>query len=212
MKNKGLILIVIGVLCLSFSIGLTAYNYVEAERAESVTDKTFTALVSHIENAVEDSKTQAEDAIAPNSDASLPDHIINPSIEMPTVIIDGEYYIGYLEIPSLELTLPINDGWSYPDLKNTPCRYSGSAYKKDLVICAHNYSAHFGRLKSLKSGDKIFFTDAKGNVFCYKVEVIETLLPTSIEQMTSGEWDLSLFTCTQGGSYRVTVRCSLIEE
>ena len=40
---------------------------------------------------------------------------------------------------------------------------------------------------------------------------IETLKPRAIEEMDSGEWDLTLFTCTIGGSYRVTVRCEKTE-
>ena len=34
----------------------------------------------------------------------------------------------------------------------------------------------------------------------------ETLEPTDEEAMTSGDWDLTLFTCTPGGQTRVTVR------
>ena len=40
------------------------------------------------------------------------------------------------------------------------------------------------------------FTDAAGNRFEYKVAVVEALTPQSVEDMTSGEWALSLFTCT----------------
>lgn len=34
----------------------------------------------------------------------------------------------------------------------------------------------------------------------------------AVEEMESGDWDLSLFTCTLGGSYRVTVRCERTED
>ena len=51
------------------------------------------------------------------------------------------------------------------------------------------------------------FTDAVGNRFEYRVVLTETLMPNDVEEMKSGEFDLSLFTCTVGGSYRVTVRC-----
>ena len=41
---------------------------------------------------------------------------------------------------------------------------------------------------------------------------VENLQPTQIEEMTekteeSDEWDLTLFTCTTGGSARCAVRC-----
>jgi sortase A len=101
--------------------------------------------------------------------------------------------------------------WSYPNLRISPCRYTGSAYKNNLIIAAHNYESHFGNLKYLNAGDEITFTDVDGNVFNYVVAEIEQLNPTAIEQMESGDWALTLFTCTIGGSYRVTVRCDLAE-
>ena len=208
MKNKGFILIIVGILCISFSIGLFIYNKVEDKKAESFTSEAVYELLSKIESAQKQNESESGSDID-DLTQSIPDYKLNPDIEMPTIRLEDDYYIGVLEIPSLDLVLPINEAWSYPALKKTPCRYYGSAYTEDLVICAHNYSAHFGRLKSLKSGDEVIFTDANGNVFNYRVEISETLLPNSNEQMTDGEWDLSLFTCTQGGSFRVTVRCNL---
>ena len=97
--------------------------------------------------------------------------------------------------------------WSYPDLKIAPCRYQGSAYQGDLILLAHNYSRHFGQIHSLTAGDVIRFTDADGNRFTYEVSLVEQLERTAIEEMESGDWDLTLFTCTVGGAARVTVRC-----
>ena len=44
------------------------------------------------------------------------------------------------------------------------------------------------------------------NVYTYQVVGLETLNPTDVEGMESGDWDLTLFTCTVGGQSRVTVR------
>ncbi len=101
---------------------------------------------------------------------------------------------------------------SDPNLKLAPCRYSGSAYLGDLVIAAHNYSQHFGRLKELRAGDAVIFTDADGNVFSYVVSELEQLAPDAAQQLQAGQWALSLFTCTVGGQYRVVVRCGTAEE
>ena len=51
------------------------------------------------------------------------------------------------------------------------------------------------------------FTDASGNRVEYKVAAVEALPAQSVEEMTSAEWQLSLFTCTLDGKNRVTVRC-----
>ena len=155
-----------------------------------------------------------EDTTEDSAEADLvyPDYVLNPNMDMPAVEVDGHDYIGVLEIPALELELPVMSTWSYPNLKIAPCRYTGSAYLDDMVIAAHNYSQHFGRLKELSGGETVIFTDADGNVFTYEVALVETLMPTDIEEMESGEWDLTLFTCTIGGSSRVTVRCEQITE
>ena len=141
--------------------------------------------------------------------ASQPAFVRYPDMEMPTKEIDGETYIGVVEIPSLELSLPVMSDWSYPQLKKAPCRYVGSVYSHDAVICGHNYDRHFGRLKELVPGDEVRFTDMDGNVFRYSVCAVEQLAKTAVEEMQTGDWDLTLFTCTKGGVMRVTVRCAL---
>lgn len=139
----------------------------------------------------------------------IPDYILNPDMEMPVSRYNGQDYIGMLEIPALDLKLPVISQWSYPRLRIAPCRYSGSAYTNDLVISAHNYAAHFGYLNQLHEGAAVIFTDADGNIFNYRVDWKETLNPRDVEYMKESEWDLTLFTCTPGGSYRVAVRCIL---
>ncbi len=135
------------------------------------------------------------------------DKWLDPDREMPTVEIDGYRYIGKITIPAIGIDLPVMQTWDYKRMKKAPCRYSGTAYKKNFVICGHNYAAHFGRLKNLAAGDSVTFTDVDGNVFHYEVEKTETLAPTAVAEMTSGGWALSLFTCNLSGRARVTVRC-----
>ena len=76
-----------------------------------------------------------------------------------------------------------------------------------MVIAVHNYKAHFGKLKELRIGDRLSFTDADGNIFYYEVGETEILAPDATEEMTDSDWDLTLFTCTLGGKNRVAVRC-----
>ena len=144
-------------------------------------------------------------------EVEVPDYLLNPDMEMPTENINGIDYIGILRIPALELELPVISEWSYPRLKIAPCRYTGSAYQDDLIIAAHNYNSHFGNLKNLREGDTATLTDMDGNVFTYEMAELEILQPTDIEGMDSGEWDLTLFTCTIGGSSRVTARFERVE-
>lgn len=141
----------------------------------------------------------------------IPDYILNPDMEMPTVEIDGNTYIGTLELPTLELSLPVMSSWGDSKLKIAPCRYEGSAYTNNLVIAGHNYRKHFSKLQALSAGDPVTFTDVDGNCFCYRVAEVEVLQATAIQEMVESGWDLTLFTCTYGGQTRLTIRCEAEE-
>lgn len=130
--------------------------------------------------------------------------------ELTVVDIDGYGYIGYLSIPDLELVLPVMSEWDYDRLKISPCLYYGSVYTNDMVVCAHNYDRHFGRLKNLTAGAKIIFTDMDGGVWTYEAASVMTYQPTDVEKMISGDYELMLFTCTYGGKTRVAVGCTLV--
>ena len=204
-KNQiGKIFTITGLLLFAAALALSAYNLWDGYRAEQSTEKLLEEYRDKNQN-ISDKGEQADE-----SDGQIPDYQLNPEMEMPEITLedlDGAACIGVLEIPKIDLKLPVLSEWSYPLLKKAPCRYSGSAYLDNLVIAAHNYRTHFGKLKELETGDEVIFTDAAGNRFEYKVAVVEALTPQSVEDMTSGEWALSLFTCTLDGKNRVTVRC-----
>ena len=132
--------------------------------------------------------------------------------EMAVVEIDGYAYIGFLTIPDLGLELPVMDHMDYNRLYISPCRYSGTLKGGNLVIGAHNYIKHFAYLSRLKQGAEILFTDANGELTRFTVTELEILEPTAIEEMTAGEYALTLFTCTYSGRTRFTVRCSPVED
>ncbi len=123
--------------------------------------------------------------------------------------INGYSYLGVLSVPSLGLELPVMENWSEANLKLSPCRYSGTPEDGDMVIAGHNYKTHFSPLKSLPAGAQILFTSVSGTEYVYSVDCMETLSPWQIEEMTSGDWDLTLFTCTASGKARLAIRCTL---
>ena len=191
---------------------LLIYNLWDSRRAEESQEEILAEYLS-------ENKKASEVPADPDGEAAdsqdIPDYMLNPDMEMPEFTLSslGDIScIGILEIPALDLQMPVISEWSYPALRLAPCRYTGSAYKGDLVIAAHNYQSHFGRLKTLSTGSEVIFTDAVGNRFVYQVAVIEALTPWSVEDMTSGEWPLSLFTCTLDSQNRVTVRCEYSEQ
>lgn len=209
MRGKGgTLLIALGLTLLLAAAGLVGWNLYEGHRAQ----QSSTQLVQQLQSVLPAPTpvTKPEPSV-PGAEVEIPDYILNPRMDMPEVEIDGRAYIGTLELPTLGLEFPIISHWSYGGLRVSPCRYTGSAYTDDLVLAAHNYNSHFGRLKNLQPGDSILFTDADGNQFSYTVAAKETLQPTAVEEMTDSGYPLTLFTCTLGGSYRVTIRCEKAE-
>lgn len=212
MKTKGNAWIATGLLLLAAALFLTVWNMNQANEAG---DEAQTVLQELTEEIVRRRETEEPEYTEPSStwipDPNPPDYVRFPNMEMPTTKIRNYDYIGVLEIPALQLELPIMSTWDYTRLRIAPCRYQGSAYLHNLILCAHNYASHFGQIKNLAVGDNVTFTDVDGNAFFYKVAAIETLAPSAVEEMEAGEWDLTLFTCTIGGSTRVTVRCDATE-
>ena len=83
-----------------------------------------------------------------------------------------------------------------------------------IIAATLNYTLTWrllGPINDLVLGDTVFYTDMSGYTIEYEVVESTILAPTAIEEMTSGEFDLTLFTCTVGGKSRVTVRCNRVQ-
>lgn len=211
MRNRrGLSFILIGVLLIAAAASLGVYNVWDEKRAADAAESTVEELLPMIPD-LEKLNMERPEPVDP-SEVVIPDYILNPKMDMPTAQVAEYDYVGVLSVPSLGLKLPVMSDWSYPLLKVSPCRFSGSPYQNDLVIAAHNYRRHFGRLTELQQGDAVDFTDMDGNVFHYEVGEMEVLEPNEGRKMVGSDWDLTLFTCTIGGRARFTVRCAQIND
>ena len=198
MKSKAKIFTWIGKVCLLSALLLHLYNIYDNMNQDQNQKQI-------LEQYIQETNHQQD-----TSFIQIPDYQLNPEMEMPEVSIPGleeAGCIGIIEIPSINIKLPVLSTWSYSLLKKAPCRYTGSIYLDNMVIAAHNSDAHFKKISNLQEGDIVTFTDAVGNVFTYSVAGIELLQPNEVDNMTNGQWPLTLFTCTYGGASRVTVRC-----
>ena len=181
--SPGLVCIVLGVVLLLAAGSLYAYNRYEDAHAGAEAQ----TVVADLQQKVETPEPEAE---------SGP---LDP--DLPVVEIDGNEYVGEISIPAIGIDLPVMSEWSYPRLKIAPCRQFGSSRTDDLVIAAHNYESHFGKLTSLSAGDSVTFTDMDGIVNEYVLD------PHSVEEVEHSGYALVLYTCTYGGKTRVTVFC-----
>lgn len=142
----------------------------------------------------------------------IPVEYLSPEdLVMTEKTINGYAYIGYLSIPDLNLELPVMSGWDSRRLQIAPCRFTGTLKGEDLVIMAHNYQSHFGHLSRLTLGSELRFVDMDGKTWNYEVVATDILAAESVEEMTAGEYDLTLFTCATNRTHRVTVRCNKTE-
>lgn len=195
-SKKGYIFMFIGVLLVIGAAALSFYNYQDDKRAGEETSEVYAQLYDKIEK-----NTQ-------KAESPLQSNVPVISADMKTETINGRKYIGVISIPAMNVELPVQSELNDESLRYSPCRYKGNVAECSLIIAAHNYKTHFGRLGTLKKGDKVTFTDVDGHNYNYSVLEIYYLDTYSVEEMeASGNWDLTLFTCTYGSRQRITVRC-----
>ena len=195
MNKLGKIFILIGILLLIASISLLTYNVYEEINAGKKSETALKIIKNNIENT---------------NEITNPEIIYNEDKVMKTTNINGYDYIGTITIPTINLELPVMSEYDYNRLEIAPCRYYGSIYTNDLIICAHSYKTHFKYIDKLKQKDLILFTDINNNTYVYEVLEIEILKPTEVSEMINSDFDLTLYTCTYDGQNRITVRCNKI--
>ncbi len=195
-KKTGTIIIAVGLFCLISAFGFYLHNQNESKTAGESAEK----VLEELDEVVEVKKSESIVVSEDNSESQ--------SDEMPTVTIDGYDYIGYIEIPKISIRLPVMSEWDYDRLKIAPCRNFGSVFSDDLVIAGHNYTAHFGKLDNLTSGDSVVFTDALGLVYSYTVQKLDTVAPENVDAVQNSGYDLVLYTCTLSGTERTAVYCN----
>lgn len=216
MKHKlGIVCILLGAALIGSALLLFGYHRAEDAHAGTASQEAVSEIEKQIEQAqtvaMETQVTNQEDNINHSPEPSM-DEILESDDEPYTtgpVTMVGDYeYIGVLDLPALNLSLPIMSDWDYERLKMAPCRQFGSAATDDLVIAGHNYINHFGSLGMLKAGDSVTFTGTDGAVNTYVVSETATISPTETEKVTESGYPLVLYTCTYGRQSRIVIYCS----
>ena len=197
-RRQGNLLMAIGLLLLFAALGLVIYNFIGDRNAGAEAESILGQVKSVIETGQEDYDTDLEET---------PDYVRNPEMEMPRAVSNGHECVGVLQMPTLGVELPIIAEFSYEELLAGPCRFFGSPYTNNCVLCAHNFASHFRRIRDLQDGDPIIFIDMDGNQFVYSVALQEVLSPADVDNMCDSEWDRSLFWCVFVDKSRVSGRC-----
>ena len=161
------------------------------------------------ETGYNDSDGQAEETAAVKESSSGGGGAAKPK-QSP-----GYNTLGVLQIPAVNLKLPIIDGWTDARGNIAPCSIAGTANPKPkrLIVAGHNLKSHFKSLIDLHVGDEVLFTAKDGTVYRYSVVEVGQCHRDNPEEVSSGYgWDITLVTCKTIRTMRTLIRCAEIPE
>lgn len=103
--------------------------------------------------------------LIPETQGSVPEERRDNS--MSVLSIDGADFVGIIEMPRYESTLPVCANWGH--LTKYPCRFSGSIYDSTMQIGATSQKGQYDFYREISVGDTVIFTDVEGNQYTYTV-------------------------------------------
>lgn len=229
MRKRNSIKYLVVFLLLLMAICLLAYpyiaNYVFEHRADSVID-----AVEKSTDAIPDEEKEAAIQEAREYNA----YIANGTVELTDPFTADQSYdgvdeyesllrssddgvMGYVEIPVIDVSLPIYHGTSEEVLQKGVGHLQGTSLpvggeSTHTVLTGHTGLSHaklFTDLTEVKEGD-IFFLYVMGERLAYQVDQIEVVLPSELDNLyvEQGKDLCTLVTCTPYGvnSHRLLVR------
>ena len=133
--------------------------------------------------------------------------------------------VAVINIPSIDITYPViysNDTSSKTVddlLKISVVKYWGPEANQpgNFCIVGHNYhnKKFFSRAATLENGDTIYITDKNNKTLEYRVYANYVVEPNDLKctsQLTNGETDITLITCTMTGKQRVIIKARAINQ
>lgn len=127
---------------------------------------------------------------------------------MPMLEVDGENYVGILEVLKYDSVLPVAAQWEPGRVSKHPHRYTGSVYDGTLIIGGSDNAGQFDFMKLITQGDTVQFTDVTGGRYTYRVTAIERTKDVSYENLKS-QGALVLFARSTYALDYTVVRCEL---
>jgi len=224
--------IIISVILFLFALGLTLYpvvaNYVNQKYASEV----HTAYLEVVEQADDTALQEARElailynqAIVPGTaatDAYSKEAILSASEDYGHQLnVAGDGIMGYIEIPTINVNLPIYHGTGSDSLERGVGHLLGSSLpvggeSTHAILTGHSGMASqkmFTDLVQVEVGD-VFYLHILNETLAYQVRELNTVLPhdTSLLGISTGEDLCTLITCTPYGinTHRLLVTGSRI--
>ncbi len=145
----------------------------------------------------------------------LPDRVLGvmgvyPNPNMPILEINDVDYVALIDIPSLNLSLPVADTWNSQKLYSSPARFYGSCYDNSLVIGGADTSHQFSFCDKIDNEAVINVTDMTGTQFSYTVSRVDRSKNAESNWLISRDYDLTLFCRDALSMEYVAVRCNFM--
>lgn len=202
------LIIIIGLLICSYPIYSNLSNYKDQYDAiHSYQKEVKHTKTADLSSMIKEAKEYNE-ALYNYQKTGLADEKLSSKNYKKLLSLNGAKTIGTLEIPSINVNLPIYHGTSESVLNVAVGHLSSSSLpvggkNTRAVLTGHRglpSSKLFTRLDELKKGD-LFYVKVGNKTLAYKVYKIETILPTEVEKLSveDGKDEVSLVTCTPYG-------------
>jgi sortase A len=187
-SNLSTVLFVIGALFLAAALTFTVIRTV----SEVTARKKAPTILSKMESLMPQIKSGGFDNRADTSHAMLE--------------VDGESFIGILELPTYGTKLPVGSKWAVSELKAYPCRYDGSLYEGNLTVGGKVTAGQFDFMDKVTKYDAVFFTDVTGKRYSLEVTDVRVTETMDVEEWQK-DCDLVLFSSTGREEYTVVKAC-----
>ena len=226
MKSK-VITIVLASVTFLLALGMTLYPVISNHVNEKYASEIHTAYEEIIQQADTSALLEAKElaiaynaAIVPGAadEAYSQAALLEASVDYEKQLnIVGNGTMGYVEIPNINVNLPIYHGTSNDSLERGIGHLLGSSLpvggeSTHAILTAHSGMASqkmFSDLDLMKIDD-VFYIDVLNERLAYQVDAIFTVLPHETEQLqiVTGEDYCTLVTCTPFGvnTHRLLVR------
>lgn len=132
----------------------------------------------------------------------------NPGDYEQILNVNGDGIIGILEIPEVDIYLPVYHGTEKEVLREGAGHYKGSSFpvggeSTHAVITGHRglpSADLFTRLDEMEEGDTFYF-HVFDDTLCYQIDSIEIVEPEEVDSLSiiPGEDRMTLVTCTPYG-------------
>lgn len=226
MKSK-VITIVLASVTFLLALGMTLYPVISNHVNEKYASEIHTAYEEIIQQADTSTLLEAKElaiaynaAIVPGAadEAYSQAALLEASVDYEKQLnIAGNGTMGYVEIPNINVNLPIYHGTSNDSLERGIGHLLGSSLpvggeSTHAILTAHSGMASqkmFSDLDLMKIDD-VFYIDVLNERLAYQVDAIFTVLPHETEQLqiVTGKDYCTLVTCTPFGvnTHRLLVR------